>query len=184
MVAAPQPMSLKPQDVLIALKLHCLGEKEWSFVELGKSLGVSVGEGHNAVGRAKTSGLIYEREGALRVHPKKLFDFLVHGVPTAFFPVRGAVTRGMPTSVFAPPLSGKVAAAEGDIPLVWATVDGVVRGESLVPLYPTVPMAAAQDQALYELLVLVDGLRVGKAREKKLSVELLEKRIIPVQLVV
>lgn len=172
-------MSLKPQDVLIVLKLHCLAERDWSFVELGKSLGISVGEGHNAVNRAKASGLIYEREESLRVQPKKLFDFLVHGVPAAFFPVRGQVTRGMPTSVFAPPLSEKISVNEGDIPLVWPTESGTVRGESLTPLYPTVPMAATQDKALYELLVLVDGLRVGKAREKKLSIEMLEKRIVP-----
>lgn len=177
-------MSLKPQDVLIVLKLHCLGERDWSFVELGKSLGISVGEGHNAVNRAKASGLIYEREKSLRVQPKKLFDFLVHGVPAAFFPVRGQVTRGMPTSVFAAPLNDKITVTEADIPLVWPTADGAVRGESLMPLYPTVPMAAAADKGLYELLVLVDGLRVGKAREKKLSIEMLEKRIVPTTAVV
>lgn len=175
--------ALKPQDVLVVLKLHCLGEREWSFSELGKMLGLSIGETHNAVKRALTSGLVIEQQGNIRVASRKLFDFLVHGVPAAFFPVRGAVTRGMPTSAFAPPLAER-SLSEGGIPLVWPHPEGKVRGESVAPLYPTVPMAASQDKNLYELLVLVDGLRLGRPKEKKISTELLEKKLIQEEKVV
>jgi hypothetical protein len=43
-------------------------------------------------------------------------------------------------------------------------------GLSLIPLYPSVPLAANLDNPqLYELLGLVDALRVGRIREQQLA---------------
>lgn len=170
---------LKPQDVLTALKLFCLGQSEWSFRDLGSMLGLSIGETHGSIKRLKEAALVYEREDVLRLANKRLHDFLVHGVASVFYPRRGQVSRGMLTGPFAPPIAERLALGEGDIPIVWPTADGRSRGESLAPLYPTVPEAAAADVVLYEMLVLVDTIRVGRAREKKLAAELLGKRLVP-----
>jgi hypothetical protein len=45
------------------------------------------------------------------------------------------------------------------------------------PLHKNVPKAALADPHLYELLVLVDALRDGKARERELAVKELSKRL-------
>ena len=45
------------------------------------------------------------------------------------------------------------------------------------PLYKLAPGAAREDQKLYELLVLVDAIRGGRARERKLATRELEKRL-------
>jgi hypothetical protein len=62
-------------------------------------------------------------------------------------------------------------------PLVWPHPEGEVRGESIEPLYPSAVDAARRDSRLYECLALVDALRVGRAREKKLAIDQLTKRL-------
>ena len=47
-----------------------------------------------------------------------------------------------------------------------------------MPLYKSVPEAALNDPLLHEMLALVDAIRVGSAREKKIAVEELKKRIL------
>jgi hypothetical protein len=170
---------LKPQDVLTALKLFCLGQSEWSFRDLGAMLGLSIGETHGSIKRLKEALLLYEKDDVLKLSNRRLCDFLVHGVSSVFYPKRGAVSRGMLTGPFAPPLVERLTQTEGDIPIVWPTADGRARGESLEPLYPTVPTAAAADTSLYEMLVLVDAIRIGRARERKMAAELLTKRLVP-----
>lgn len=60
--------------------------------------------------------------------------------------------------------------------IVWPHPEGEIRGESLEPLYPSVVDAARRDSALHESLALVDALRIGRARERKLAIDLLAKR--------
>ena len=45
-----------------------------------------------------------------------------------------------------------------------------------MPLYPTVPEAALRDEKLYELLALVDALRVGRVREREIAITALKNR--------
>jgi hypothetical protein len=74
----------------------------------------------------------------------------------------------MPTAWAAPVLSGKISASE-QMPPVWPDPDGKVQGTAVQPLYPSVPHAARRDPALYDLLALVDALRIGRARERSLA---------------
>ena len=60
---------------------------------------------------------------------------------------------------------------------VWPDPEGKVRGPSLQPLSPSVVEASKKDEALYEVLTLVDALRVGAARERKIASEELEARL-------
>jgi hypothetical protein len=72
---------------------------------------------------------------------------------------------------------GILARMFGDPPLVWPHPEGKVRGESFEPLFPSAVDAARRDSKLYECLALVDALRIGRAREKKLAIDLLAKRL-------
>jgi DNA-binding Lrp family transcriptional regulator len=177
-------MSLRPQDILCSLKIACLkpqadGKPTWSFAELAGAVGLSKGEAHNSVKRALSAGLVQVSGGLVTVAPRRLHGFLVHGLATAYYPVRGPVAKGTPTGLSAQFLASKCQAPT--IPLVWKWEEGgKVSGETLEPLYPTVPQAAAGDAQLYELLVLCDVLRVAGQREKKLAEGLLEKILLPV----
>jgi hypothetical protein len=151
----------------------------WSFAELATSVGLSKGEAHNAVRRGIAAGIVLATAGKVTVVEKKLHTFLVHGLPTTYYAVRGPVAKGLPTAFSAPLFAGKTVAPT--IPIVWKwETGGKVQGETLEPLYPTVPEAAAADGLLYELLVLVDGIRVGGFRERKIAETMLEKILLRV----
>jgi hypothetical protein len=45
------------------------------------------------------------------------------------------------------------------------------------PLYKSAPKAAREDQALYELLVLIDALRGGRAREREAATAEIKNRL-------
>ena len=61
--------------------------------------------------------------------------------------------------------------------LVWPDASSSTMGQSLQPLYKTVPKAAAEDPALYGYLALVDAIRVGGARESSVAIKLLKKEL-------
>lgn len=167
-------MSLKPQDIVILLKLVTLGERQWSFSSLAYELAMSPSEVHGGIGRA-TAARLFDPYRKVPIMRSQL-ELLVHGVKYIFPPEKGQLTRGLPTSYAAPPLNSLMAQSD-DPPPVWPTPEGEVRGYEFSPLYRSVPKAAANDQALYELLALVDAILDGRARERELAVNELTKRL-------
>jgi len=159
----------------VALKLLTIGEEPWSFTRLAGSLSISVGAAHNAISHLRAAQLVYEKAGAAVVARKRLADFLIHGVPAVFFPVRGGIVKGIPTSTYAPML-GKLDKRPG-VPVVWPSPAGKITGESLEPLYDSAPKAALADPTLYELLALLDGVRAGRGRERSACVEALYLKV-------
>ncbi|MSP62426.1 MAG: hypothetical protein EXR72_19260 [Myxococcales bacterium] len=158
-------VTLKPQDLMVALKIALHGEQVWSYSDLAHSLGMSSSEVHQAVGRATLAGLL--SPDRRRPNRAALIELLVHGVRYVFVAERGGITRGMPTAHAAPPLVAKIA---GDaLPPVWPDPEGSMRGEAFQPLYRSAPKASRNDPKLYECLALVDALRGGRARERKLA---------------
>jgi hypothetical protein len=81
----------------------------------------------------------------------------------------------MPTAYSAPPLSGTFGSED---PVVWAALDGEVKGQEITPFHPKQVYAAKEDYNLYELLALTDALRIGKAREKRIAEATLKKMIL------
>lgn len=168
-------MNLKPQDILVLLKLVAMGKKPWSFNSLAVELGMSPSEVHGAVRRAMSARLALKEGDIIRPHVRNLAEFLEHGIQYVFIPERGELSRGMPTAHAAEPLSQQF--AEQDLPPVWPDAEGEVRGESFSPLYKSAPLAARNDPRLHELLALVDALRGGRARERELAKRELRKRL-------
>ena len=165
-------MNLKPQDVVVLLKLLVSGKDSYS--KLAGDLFMSPSEVHAAVKRASSAGLI---DPSLKeVKRVALAEFLIHGLKYAFPPIRGTITRGIPTAHAAPPLVDMISGTD-DLPPVWPSPEGTVRGSELKPLYRNVPQAIREDQKLYELLALVDAIRAGRARERALAKAELNKRL-------
>lgn len=167
-------MVLKPQDIVVLLKLVTLGNRPWSYGALALDIGMSPSEVHSGVKRAVVARLFDPQRNVPVL--RSLQEFLVHGVKYAYPPERGQLTRGTPTSYAAPPLNALIVQSD-EPPPVWADPEGMVRGYEFSPLYRSVPKAAANDQAFYELLALVDAIRDGRARERELAVRLLSERL-------
>ena len=169
-----QPL-LKPQDVVVAIKFSIAEQQKLSFSKLALELCLSTSEVHGAYKRAEMAGLMNTANGTPTTNGQALREFLVHGVKYAFPAVTGAPTRGMLTGLAASPLKSQFPSAHLS-PHVWPDAHGNDQGTSLLPLYPAIPQAARHDAELYEILALVDMLRIGSAREREMAeVELVRR---------
>jgi hypothetical protein len=167
-----QNQQLKPQDVLLLLKIVSDNNPSWNQKPIADALGMSQSEVSEAVARCKYSGLL--APNGKTVMKLALMEFIQFGLRYVFPQQPGAVVRGVPTSHSASPLKEQIQSTED---YVWPYGKGTVRGHSIIPLYPSVPEAALKDQKLHELLALVDALRVGRAREKELAVLEIKNRL-------
>ena len=167
-------MSIRPQDVLVAVKL-ALSSRQ-TYPELAAALEMSLSEVHAAVKRATDAGLVGPNRNPNRI---ALLDFLLQGAKRTFVPKRGPLTRGMPTAHGAPPLDRLVGGSGAEPPPVWPDPEGTVRGESFSPLYRSVPRAARKDPKLYEVLCLIDAIRGGRARDYALAEQHLRELLLP-----
>ncbi len=167
-------MVLKPQDIFILLKLIAWEKQDWTYQGLANELFMSASEVHAGIKRAIAARLMDQYRMALQ---KKAFEeFIVHGIQYAFPPIRGDITRGMPTAYAAPPLNGYFQLGK-ELPPVWPDPLGKVRGYEFSPLYKSAPRAASIDSMLYELLALIDAIRDGRAREKETAIKEFRIRI-------
>lgn len=167
-------MELKPQDLLVLLKVAAHPPRRWTYAELAQSLALSASEAHASVKRAEAAGLaVTKGRGDWSPVRPSLLEFLLHGVRYVWPATIGPAKRGVPTAVGAEPLAGKLAVAPGEAP-VWAHPAGSAKGPTLSPLYRTAPQAALADPALHRLLALLDALRSGRARERALAAKELE----------
>jgi hypothetical protein len=169
-------MILKPQDILVLLKLVALGHNDWSYNRLAVDLGMSPSEVHSAIKRALLASLAISQDDKITPYIRNLQEFIVHGLRFVFVAERGEMTRGIPTGYAAPPLNS-VFLPDGEPPPVWSDPQGEVRGMSFSPLYASAPKAAQADPLLYELLVLVDAIRGGRARERAFATKELTQRL-------
>ena len=163
---------MRPQDIVILLKIAIRGEETWTMKELSQELEISASEVSESLNRSAISGLLFQNKKQLM--RQALMDFLQYGLRYVYPQQPGALVRGIPTSHAAPPMRDEIVS---DAPYVWPYHEGEVRGQAIEPLYPSVPAACLKDKAFYEVMALCDALRVGKARERNMAVAELKKRI-------
>lgn len=176
-----KPHPMKSQDILLMLKLIGMEksgayEADYSVRHLELLTGISKSELSAALNRCIQVGLAARdrQSGIPKINRKALLGFLLHGIKYVF-PVKPAeLVRGIPTAFAAPVMEGKVMSA-GDVINVWPDPSGNAKGQAIKPLYKSAPTAAKADSKLYELLALVDAIRIGNSRETELATQLLEK---------
>ena len=170
-------LTLKPQDLLVLLKMACHRDRSFTYAQLADELGIAASEAHSCLRRTGLARLTAQTgEGSTAVQRSALREFVLHGARYSFPPSMGSTTRGTPTGYAAPPLRDLIVQPD-ELPPVWPQPDGMTRGFAIYPLYPTVPRAAARDTHLYECLALFDALRAGAAREREMAQELLLERL-------
>lgn len=169
-----QHKGIRPHDIVILLKVISRQKENWFAKDLAFELYISQSEVSESLHRSSISGLLSQDKK--RVMKSRFLEFLEFGLPVVFPQVPGAMVRGMPTAHSGPSLRKKFMSDEI---YVWPDPDGKVKGQAIEPLHPGVVKACIKDQKLYELLSLVDALRVGKVREKTKAVEELKMRFKP-----
>ena len=168
---------LKPQDIVIVLKLCALGDESWTQASLAQSLPMSASEINAGLKRCLKSGLVRKlNDGRYKPRKRALEEFLFHGLKYVFPPERGEPTRGQPTSYAGPILQEHILHGEDQKP-VWPDPEGKVKGYAFEPLYPSVIKAIKVDEKLYRLLSLVDALRDGRVRELNIAKKLVKEEL-------
>lgn len=186
-------IKLKSQDIVIILKIISMivlskehPDNLLTQNKLATLLCMSVSEINSGIKRLVLAGLLGPvfREG----HNNRVVflpiraaceECLISGVKY-FFPAQlGSYTRGIATSYAAPIFEKHILLGNDPLP-VWPYGEGDQRGLALEPLYSSVPKSLAQypDQLFYELLVLIDAIRIGRTRERNIAAQLLRERII------
>jgi len=168
-----QPI-MKPQDVLLLLKIISDNNPSWNQQPMANAVGLSQSEVSESVGRSQYAGLL--DSSGKQVMRNALMEFLQFGIQYVFPQKPGAIVRGVATAHSAVPLANIIVSEQK---YVWPSGIGQERGQAIVPLYPSVPVAVQSDEMLYQLLALVDAIRVGRARERGIAIKELKNRILP-----
>jgi hypothetical protein len=180
---------MKSQDIVILLKLVSLedqigqgrlnemvGADPFALRTLESALGISKTEISASLRRNIAAALAIKSSDRPKVNRRNLTDFVRHGLKYVFPASPGAPQRGVATGFAAPMLEGQLVSSGADI-YVWPYAEGDRRGLSVTPLFKSVPEAALKDKRLYELLALIDAIRLGNPREANLAQDRFEKRM-------
>lgn len=163
---------MRPQDVVILLKMLTIGQENWQFKDLAIGLGLSPAEISESLHRSHLAGLVDETRR--KVNRLSLTEFIQFGLHYVFPQAPGAMVNGVPTAhshtYFEPYF-------HAEFKYVWPMASGEARGLAIEPLYAGQPTAALQDEKLYLLLACIDIVRVGRARETKMAMDVLKKHL-------
>jgi len=183
---------MKSQDIVILLKLASLQEQDkhglsnssgredaYSVRGLENSLGIGKSEVSASLNRSMDTGLAVKDHDTGRAKPNRrsLYGFIESGLKYVFPAKSGPITRGIPTGFAAPMLENSLVSA-GEFIHVWPYSKGQVNGQTVEPLFKSVPDAIQKDERLYEYLALVDAIRLGRPREADLAADQLKKRLL------
>ncbi len=159
---------MRPQDVVVLLKIFSLGEEEWLNKDLSKSLFISQSEISESLNRSVYAGLIGIDKKTIQ--KSALFGLLVYGLKYMFPAQAGTMAKGIPTAFTAPILIDDF---PNENTLVWPDPKMETRGLLIEPLYPKLVEAVKLDPMLYDLLALTDTFRVGNEKAVARAKELL-----------
>ena len=165
---------MKGHDILLLLKLMSLDgslsyPNHYTLRELGSSLGLAKSTIATSLKRCHAIGFIQNNQ----INRTNLLEFIVYALRYVFPAKLGTLTRGVATCLHT--LQGSRLFSDGELIYVWPYALGKYTGLSIEPLYKTVPHAVLTDQLLYELLICVDSIRMGKARERNFAIAHLKK---------
>lgn len=164
---------IRPQDIVILLKILILRAEQWYIQDLVHSLKISLSEVSESLERSRFSGLLDQSKK--RVNKQGLNDLLIYGIQYIFPVNPGALVKGLPTAHSFAEFREEFSSS---VQFVWKDDEGTIIGQEIEPLYKNQIFAIKQDQVLYKTLALVDLLRVGKKRERNFAVEKLTSFII------
>jgi len=167
-------LMLGPVDVLVLLKLIAKGDEPWTQMQIASELSLSQSIVNRSLKNAEGLGLYWPKKK--RVNSRMLAEALIHGARFFLAPSVGSEVRGIGTAWVVQPLSNELASADA-MPPVWKDPMGDRRGKEVQPLHPNVPAAVRADSRLYELLALLDALRIGGSRERAIASRLLKTRL-------
>lgn len=164
---------MRPQDIVVLLKLVLLENKPWQYRDLSFQLFISVSEISESLQRSHLAGLVDDSKRQVR--RQSFMEFIHFGLHYVFPQQPGRMVTGMATA-HSHPFYRNLFPAE--LEYVWPDGTGNIRGLSIQPLYPNAVKAVKLDDQLYKLLASIDIIRVGRVREFKMAITELQQVIL------
>lgn len=168
-----QHKGMRPQDIVVLLKIVLMEKRDWQFQDIARTLYISPAEVSESLHRSSRAGLVnHERR---KVHQMSFFEFLQYGMPFVFPQSPGPMSKGMATGHSHRYFSNSIIYNEL---YVWPEAGGKDYGQAIEPFYPNKVKAAKQDDNLYEALAMLDVIRTGRTREKKIAIDYLNRLLL------
>jgi predicted transcriptional regulator len=165
---------MRPQDIVILLKIVAKKSEVWQMKDLAVELFISAAEVSDSLNRSVMAGLL-EGEKKKKVYRKSIMEFIEHGLHYVFPVIPSGMVNGVLTAHSHPFMKKYF---QSELEYVWPEPRGTHRGLAIEPLYKEVPKAVLEDAELYKMLALIDVIRVGRVREWSLAIEELKKMIL------
>lgn len=165
---------MRPQDIVILLKVISKKDQPWQNKDLAKDLFISPSEISDSLNRSCIAGLL-DREKKKKVYRQSFMEFIQHGLRFVFPASPGTMVNGMPTAHSHPFMKSHF---QSEINFVWPDVRGNDLGLGIEPFYKKQVNAAKLDSEMYLMLALIDVIRVGRVREIQVAVEELKRLLL------
>lgn len=165
---------VKGSDIYVLSGLLANGQG-WTYRSLADRLHVPHPVVQRALSRAQAADL-YSAERR-DVHLPHLEEFVVHALRFVAPAQLGALVPGVPAAWAAEPLASVIRPSGKEPPPVWPHAQGPVRGQALEPLHAAAPEAVEDWSQLGEILAILDSLRAGDPRVRKVAEDLLSKAL-------
>lgn len=164
---------IRPQDIVILLKMITIRKEDWYLKDLANELEISQSEISESLNRSQIAGFVGRDKK--KVEREAVMEFLAHGLKYTFPEEPGKIINGYSAAHSAAPLYHVFRSQES---YVWPHKNGTRRGHYIRPLHKNAPNACMKDDKLYELLALSDVIRMGSRTEKEKAVLELRRRIL------
>ncbi len=168
-----QHKGMRPQDIVVLLKIVLMERSDWQFQDIVRALYISPAEVSESLNRSSIAGLVNQERR--KVHRMSFFEFLQYGMPYVFPQSPGPMTKGMVTGHSHPYFAKSIISSEL---YVWPEAGGKDYGQAIEPFYPNQVRAAKVDDKLYEALAMLDVIRTGRTREKRIAIDYLKKLML------
>jgi hypothetical protein len=165
---------VKDADIYVLAGLLARREP-WSYRSLAERLRVPHPVVQRALARAKGADL-YSPDRR-EVHRPHFEELAIHALRFVAPAQLGPLAPGVPAAWAAEPMASAIRSSGDEPPPVWPFARGRVRGQAIEPLHPAAPEAVEDWSELGELLALLDSLRAGDARVRKVAADLLSQRL-------
>jgi hypothetical protein len=109
-----QQSAMKPQDIVILMKIIAFRERIWSQLLMADELFMSQSEISQSLARSKYAGLLHT--DGKSINRISFMEFLQYGLKYVFPQTPGPIVRGVPTAHSAPPLDSII---QSDEKYVW-----------------------------------------------------------------
>jgi len=161
---------MKSQDIAILLWIELQNETPLQK-DIAAGLIISNSEVSESLERSRMTGLLSDCKTRVMMAP--LLEFIEYGIQYVFPALPGPIGNGIRVR-----LDQTSSLSRGsDIPFVWRHSSDQIMGQTIQPLYPSIPKAVTAQPVFHNIIGLVDMIRIGDLSSRDKLVRMLKRAL-------